>query len=278
MKSRIIIMVFILIAVTGHTHTQTGYLGALNSIELKMSIVPTNKRFNKIVEVGDESQLHSKLRYGMPSYQLNYARTVSRRIELAAGLEFAAMNLIAESVRFSNGTSYTMLENLKSNRIGSNFQFKFYRKGCFSPIGKFIGFSINMGKARVNTNEGLIYGTTGSSITGGTLFSRSNFFSRKRSISSQFTTFDLVDKESSFFALRASMGRNYPVGYGLTLNISVSAPILSYYYDGFGGDMGFRMWDSGAVRINNGDLEDSLRMTLHKYNRVLFSFSIKKYF
>lgn len=272
MKKGIILLVFICTSLLGNA--QSGYLGDLNSVEFKIGLTPSIFRKNRVVDITqNEDAMFSTLRLALPSYQLNVARTVSRRVELSLGFEFAAMNLFAESVRYENNTSYIMLENLKANRFGANFEFRFYRKGCFSPIGKYAGFSINMGKARVKTSDGLVYGSTGNQLSGS-----GSFLTRKREINLSETSFDFSREESTYTALRFVIGRNYPLGNRLSLNFGMSAPLLSYYNSGFGGQNGIRLLSPPTIRIINGDLEKSLRYTMHKYNRIRLSISIKKYF
>ena len=276
MKKGIILLLFICSSIAGSA--QTGYLGDLNAVEFKISMTPSRDRKNKIVDVDGEDYLYSSLRYALPSYQLNIARTVARRIELSAGFEFAAMSLYADEVKTETSSNYIMLDNLKANRFGANFELRFYRKGCFSPIGKYVGFSLNFGKSNVKTVDGLTYGSTGNSLSDGGYFSSSNFFTRKREIGTTATELDLIRASSTYTALRFTIGRNYPLGNGLTLNVGMTAPLLSYYNGGYGGKNGFSLWGTDTVSIVEGNLEKSLRYTMHKYNRIMLSMSIKKYF
>ena len=268
MKNYIILISFLFVSLSGQA--QSGYLGDLNSAEFKINLMITRLRNNKLGQVHSEPAMLSRLRYALPSFELNYARTVARKIELSAGLEYASMNLIGDI--YYSGNTERVIDNVKANRIGLQLGFKYYRKGSFSPIGKYIGFSLHFGGAIASPGDGLVYGKVMNALPA------SNFFVRKKDVNSLHTVLDLKGTEAFYGGMRFGMGRNYPLGNGLTLNIGISAPLLTFFHNTLDGQTGVRMWRTDTISISNSNVSQSLIHTLYKYNRILLKMSIKKYF
>jgi hypothetical protein len=268
MKNYIILIGFLFVSLSGQA--QSGYLGNLNSAEFKINLMPTILRNNKLGEVHGEPAMLSKLRYALPSFELNYARTIARKIELTAGLEYASMNLIADV--YYSGNTERVIDNVRANRIGLQLGAKYYRKGSFSPIGKYIGLSFHFGGAIASAGDGLVYGAVSDVLPA------SNFFVRKRAVNSLHTVTDLKGNEAFYGGLRLGMGRNYPLGNGLTLNVGITAPLLSFFHNTLEGQTGIRMWGEDTIYVNSSNVSESLIYTLYKYNRILLNMSIKKYF
>ncbi len=271
MKKMKILVLFVFL--TTLSYGQSGYLGAVNAFEFKVNMGPSRHRTNKIIEEAGDSVLSNGLRLVYPSLQLNYSRTVARNIELSAGVEYSRMRLLTNGTGAVtiNGSSYNALNDLRANKIGGVFEFRYYRKGSFSPIGKFIGFSLNFSRATLGKNQELLFGNTGSQL------SSSNFISRKYDITSIYAPLtEFTKKTAKSSSLRFVMGRNYPLNRNLTLSASVSIPLLSYYRTGLAGTPGFALLsDDDYIRITNGDLEETMKNSLHKYNRIMLNFGIK---
>ncbi|MCG8574730.1 MAG: hypothetical protein MI810_07590 [Flavobacteriales bacterium] len=196
---------------------QTGYYGAKHSVDIKADLVPSIRRKNKLVD----GELHSPLRYMYLNYGLNYNFVVSRTLEISAGVEYSSGRGFEDNGRFTNGMGvWDLLTAPKVNHFTGKFELKYYRKGSLAPIGKYIGVSLQYGRAWVKSGEPIEYGTVVNETT------ESSFFVKKYALGESFsTTTDITTKSISTLTLQGKVGRVWPITQFMSVVTGMTFPV-----------------------------------------------------
>jgi len=265
---------------------QSGYLGSKNYIELKIGMVPSY-RFQNVVK-DDVSK--ERLKYGNVSYRFAYTRLLASNVELSLGYDFSRINCISTGNVFDQwDTLYNspapfdyevesynqmFLDDPRMTYHGATIGLNFYRLGSLAPIGKFIGFSFSVGKAKMKEGQEVIVGQR-------LLPDKENFFRTKSAIGDK--DLILIPNEVNITAvhLKARIGRNYPIHDNLMLSVGMSFPVVSYYSNGIVETVG------GFLNKEGYDISEKITSTswvrysmtsVKRYNRLMLEVAIRYHF
>ena len=266
------------------THSQSGYFGKRNAIDLTISLAPS-ARTKATIETQENNIQSRKLRYVYPSFQIGYLHQVLRRMEIGLSYEHASMTSvsgIASYIDDNDETTRILSDiNFKKHLIGLHFNF--YQNERISPIGKFIGFSFNYGFSTVDKGQNITHGTLDS------LANNSSVFNQRTYISSQFTdSIDYLNNRISYFLIRATVGKKFPINNHLSIKSSVSYPIISIYSK-------FSELDTNPVarllnffgasyplatelELEDGDVRELMRYSNFFYNGIQLKVGLNYYF
>jgi hypothetical protein len=269
------LLVFLFILFFGTSvNGQSGYLGSLSAIELKVNAGPS---FRRVARINDDLTVSNKLRLFNLNYELSYARTFSKSFEFFIGYRFSSMLAdtrieITGTEPFNNGD---ILDAPRLNAHGFRFGGKFFRKGSLAPIGKFFLLSFDYQKAKLPFDEDVIYGTA-VNVSG----ENDGFYSRITNILLMDTiNGDGLERNSSF-NIKGGIGRNYPITDKLIISMGMTFPIITYLTYGNRRSIGV-LFNSFLMSIEDGELvrdEVLVASTLKMYNRITLDVGLKLHF
>lgn len=265
-------LIFVALAAVIVAKAQSGYLGSTNAVELRTYIAPSYRNVLKLTDDGTVQK--KRLRLAHVSYELNYARVMSRHIELSLGYKFANMSAFTLGSKIqtvsSNGSSIILRDFLEEPKIKSHgfaFQFKYYRKGSLAPIGKFIGLNLTYQTAALKKGKELYYGQLGGGST-----ESSSFLGSSRGVENVDTLSLLRTQRINSFHLKGVVGRNYPLTDKIMLSVSATLPLISFYSGGVFNAFGLRI---GGSTVKQTDSDGLTAITLKKYNRISFEVGVR---
>lgn len=247
-----------------------GFLGAVNGITLKTNIVPSHRWDCEI----NENEINRHMKLANLSYSLSYSRVITRNIELTAGYQFAKINFTAGRKWFDgepmiyNGPVDHFAEHSSGVYHGGFLAFDYYRFGSLSPVGKYLGFSISAGVTQVKEDSFFVISDRYEKLNEG-------FFSTQYSFSQLDTV--TIDKAMNVvsFALKARIGRNYPITDKLMLCVGMSAPLISTYKaDGFQ-YTGLELRESANFDYNTNKWRRYASESVRVYHRLQFELGLR---
>ncbi|MFT4601680.1 MAG: hypothetical protein ACI857_001863 [Arenicella sp.] len=274
-----ILITSLLVLVGFASEAQSGYLGSLNNIHVSIKAVPSIKSKNNLNSLLDESK--RSLRWAYMSYELGYSRIISKKIEIGASYGFSSMKAVTEGANYvtfdtiteTNGfetyiqKDFTFLEDPRVDMHQFTFDFRYFRLGSLSPTGKYLGFGLEFGAAKIKTSDDILMGQKD-------IVTSSNFAVSKYDIT-DLRTFNLADDTKSIYAqINANIGRNYPITQNLMIGVGMTFPVFTV----FKGDFlryGFNIGSSGGDFTEDGNLSRMLMFTQKKYKRVSLDLTIK---
>jgi hypothetical protein len=272
--------VFIFLFVFSPVFAQSGYLGKRTFVELNAGMVPSYRHLNVI----RNDQAIQRLRLGNMSYGINAGHVFTRRFELTLGYEFARINCISDGMIYRQldtietytGESYEIeydqqfLDDPAMDYHGFQLAFNFYRLGSLAPVGKYAGFSIAYGIAKLEEGTPFVAGRRG-------VYEKDGFF---RSVAPIGVKNELAIPTERIFKsthLRACVGRNYPVTDYLMINVGMSFPIFSYYKSGLISRFGFGIENEYTEDHNSSWIGYGMR-SLKSYNRITLEAGVRLLF
>lgn len=258
----------------------SGYLGALNSVQLKTNLVPSCAY---TADIKSDTRIKYRWKFFNPSFSLSYSRVLSKNIEVTAAYQYALVNFYAghrffgseglvSDYNFGFGQTY-FAEHAKASYHGGFFAFDFYRFGSIAPVGKYLGFSVSFGRTAIDSNDYFVAINSSSNPIGG-------LFSTSIQVDAA-DTFKVESGEAyalSTACLKVRMGRNYPITDNLMISVGMSAPLLSSFRinDGLT-DYGFRIEDRNFYFFDDFDesWEEYLKRSVKIYHRIQIELGLK---
>lgn len=268
-----------ILLLSSSTYSQTGYYGSKHSLEFKLDVASSLKRRAKIVEtpLGGGYNLRRPLRLVHTNYGLNYNFVPSRRLELSLGVEYTTIRGATDNWSYRDGFAQRdLITAPKAQIINGKFEFKFYRKGSISPLGKYLGFSLQFGSAFVPSGQDFTYGNLGTES--------GNFFVREQSIFSIDTaTTDLSTRRVFNLTLQGKVGRVWPLTQNISLVTGMSFPIGSAFIapsSSFPILTPFLILDNGLFGTSNslsedGGWDDYLIQSVRRINSLALEVSLR---
>lgn len=252
--------------------SQSGYLGKLNSAELKIGVVPSIRVVNKF----DGVVMSRKAKLINPNISISYARVIAKNFEVGAGYFYSNIQCSHDAyffkgtpdINFYGSGIGAIIDEPKIAHQGGYIALNFYRLGCLAPIGKYIGFSFSYAITTVDTTDYFVVGSRSyDRITDG--FFKSDYAVYERD------SINLPAKKNiSSNYLKMRIGRNYPLNDFLMLSVGMTVPIFSQYktnnYDVFGFQVGH-----GSSYSINGDWTRYAAQAIKAYHRITFEASLR---
>jgi hypothetical protein len=246
MRAGILIFIIMLAPVAAFLQP-SGFLGALNSIELKYNAVPSTRFHSQIIG----NLVSTRIKFVNSSYSVSYSRVLSRNIEITAGYQVANIGFTTYGLYRDAEPGFDMGWNDRymaqdANAVyhGGMLALNFYRFGSLSPVGKYVSLVFASGVTTVDEETTFIIGERGYFGGGGIFYHRYELQD-----STQVAFPEETKIKSTFFKLR--MGRNYPLTKNLMLTVGMTAPVFSRYVIGSLSYFGFNLGDE-----NNFELDD----------------------
>jgi len=216
-------------------HGQSGYLGTFNSVGIKISGAPSLYQTSKYKS--STNQIVTTNRNFSFQYDIFLSKMVGKRAELSAGYKRRTIGLNIKNysrpdtlvLTYGNSTdTYTsigekMIPQIEDAPLTINtfyFKAKFHRRGSIAPIGKYIGFGVDVGFGNISENETFFFGYRDS-------LNKKNF--RKYSQ-------DIIESEElsigpfqyNSFQFNMYVGRSYPISRNLILSFGATLPIYTF--------------------------------------------------
>jgi len=273
---RLKLLTIVTLFCAGSAFSQTGYYGSKHSFEFKVDVASSFKRRDKIAEnsLTGATQLNRPLRIVHTNYGFNYSFVPTRRLELSLGIEYSAFRESTINGRYTGGTTYDLITAPRASIINGKFEFKFYRKGSLSPIGKYLGFSLQFGTASISSGQQFVYGDLGSES--------GSFFVRRHSINfSDTATTDITANRIFNLTLQGKVGRVWPLTQNISLVTGMSFPVGSAFLvpgqlfpvltpflllDGLG---------TYTVTETGGDWDEYLMQSVRRVNSLAMEVSVR---
>lgn len=259
------------------SYAQSGYLGSVNAFGLSIDGVPTRFRTigtnNSSLSPGDVR--NKRLRIITPAVSIHYSRVLGSSFEMVFNYRFTPVKSYGQfvSIRipdsFDGFDSYPIVNEVHGIQNSLSVEGRFSRKGGIAAIGKFIGIGMTYGLLNF-TDTHVTPITLGGS--GG-----SNFWNERRKIVNIAEPVEISRTNGSFFSIRGTIGRNYPIAEKITLNFMASIPLISTYRTTYAVESGFSLFGDidNSIRVKDGEFDDVVIITMHLYNRALLSAGVK---
>jgi hypothetical protein len=274
---RKIILSLITVSILTSGFGQAGFLGALNSIEGNVWMVPSLKRTNTMELDGENVILNERIRIMNPSYSINYSRVLNRQLELSLGFGFSrqrSFQTLSYPVKVVSGNSqknYLLMEDFILNQRGLNLEVRKFVKGNLAPIGKYMGFNLSVSQTSLKNNQELIYADF-------LAVGESSFINRRKEVKNLVYGDTLSSQSLNGFSLAFTYGNNMIIGNNLIFNYSIAMPLISIQSIGINRTRGIFEYNDGNGLIEDNDLTYTFINTYRKYNGLRFQLGIKYYF
>lgn len=270
-----------LLVITCNSSAQSGYLGALNGIEIKTSFVPSIRKTHTLNDSETEAKVRRRLAYS--SFSINYSRILSKKVEVGVGytLNFSSMHTqtsfyeVRDSIVSGNQVFFATerLNFIKDPTLllhQLNLDLKYYRLGSLSPIGKYIGFGFRYGFGKMDSSDPIKIGKRDAP-------SKENFLSSKHELLRVDDIYPSSDVNLSMLVLNAQIGRNYPITKQLVFSIGLTFPLITYLKNGQGpgGDFAFTVKDTPRIYDDGATLSHMGLLSLKKRSRISIDFGLK---
>lgn len=275
LKTIILSLVTVCILTSGFG--QAGFLGALNSLEGNVWMVPSLKRTNTMELDGEKVILNERLRIMNPSYSINYSRVLSRQYELSVGFGFSrqrSFQIMSYPVQISSGNSqknYFLMEDFILNQKGLNLEVRKFVKGNIAPIGKYLGLNLSVSQTSLKNNQELIYADF-------LAVDETSFINRRKEVKNLVYGDTLTSQSLNGFSLAFTYGNNMIIGDNLIFNYALAMPLISMQSMGIIRSRGIFTYREGSGLIEDNDLTTTFINTYRKYNGLRLQLGIKYYF
>jgi hypothetical protein len=256
---------------------QAGFLGALNSIEGNIWMVPSLKRTNTMELDGENAILNERIRIVNPSYSINYSRVLNRQFELSVGFGFSrqrSFQISSYPVQIVSGNSeknYLLMEDFILNQRGLNLEVRKFVKGNIAPIGKYLGFNLSVSQTSLKNNQELIYADF-------LAVGESSFINRRKEVKNLVYGDTLSAESLNGFSIAFTYGNNMIIGDNLIFNYAIAMPLISIQSTGNLRNRGIFEYDDGSELIEDNDLSTTFFNTYRKYNGLRLQLGIKYFF
>jgi hypothetical protein len=274
---RKIILSLITVSILTSGFGQAGFLGALNSIEGNVWMVPSLKRTNTMELDGEKVILNERLRIMNPSYSINYSRVLSRQYELSVGFGFSrqrSFQITSYPVKIGSGNSqknYFLMEDLILNQRGLNLEVRKFVKGNIAPIGKYLGLNFSISQTSLKNNQELIYADF-------LAVGETSFINRRKEVKNLVYGDTLTAESLKGFSLAFTYGNNMIIGDNLIFNYALAMPLISIQSIETTRNNGIFTYREGSGQIEDNDLTTTFINTYRKYNGLRLQLGIKYYF
>ena len=275
LKTIILSLVTVCILTSGFG--QAGFLGALNSIEGNIWMVPSLKRTNTMELDGEKVILNERLRIINPSYSINYSRVLSRQYELSVGFGFSrqrSFQIMSYPVQISSGNSqknYFLMEDFILNQKGLNLEVRKFVKGNIAPIVKYLVLNLSVSQKSLKNNQELIYAYF-------LAVDETIFINRRKEVKNLVYGDTLTSQSLNGFSLAFTYGNNMIIGDNLIFNYALAMPLISMQSIGIIRSRGIFTYRDGSGLIEDNDLTTTFINTYRKYNGLRLQLGIKYYF
>lgn len=274
---RKIILSLITVSILTSGFGQAGFLGALNSIEGNIWMVPSLKRTNTMELDGENAILNERIRIVNPSYSINYSRVLNRQFELSVGFGFSrqrSFQISSYPVQIVSGNSeknYLLMEDFILNQRGLNLEVRKFVKGNIAPIGKYLGFNLSVSQTSLKNNQELIYADF-------LAVGESSFINRRKEVKNLVYGDTLSAESLNGFSIAFTYGNNMIIGDNLIFNYAIAMPLISIQSIGNLRTRGIFEYDDGSELIEDNDLSTTFFNTYRKYNGLRLQLGIKYFF
>lgn len=274
---RKIILSLITVSILTSGFGQAGFLGALNSIEGNIWMVPSLKRTNTMELDGENAILNERIRIVNPSYSINYSRVLNRQFELSVGFGFSrqrSFQISSYPVQIVSGNSeknYLLMEDFILNQRGLNLEVRKFVKGNIAPIGKYLGFNLSVSQTSLKNNQELIYADF-------LAVGESSFINRRKEVKNLVYGDTLSAESLNGFSIAFTYGNNMIIGDNLIFNYAIAMPLISIQSTGNLRTRGIFEYDDGSEQIEDNDLSTTFFNTYRKYNGLRLQLGIKYFF
>lgn len=263
---------------------QSGYFGKYNAINFNLNMVPTTRTITT-VQSPDNNVQSKKLRLIYPNYQIGLVRQAYKRADIGLFYEFSKLKSVSNisyiEHEFSENTRILNDINFKKHQFG--FHINFYRNKRIAPAGNYFGFSVNYGLSTLDENQFITHGLVGP------VTDQSTFYNQTNTITSQFNnSIGHLNTKISYFLIRATVGKKFPINEHFTLTSSLSYPIISLYLKlpknelnpiGLLAHMlGYQTVLLDDIIIEDNDITELMKYTNFYYNGIQLRFGLNYYF
>lgn len=281
-RLQLIVFIFLYAGFTANAQTKSGYFGSFHGLEFRVGGVPSIDRIHSFSTASGEEIGKRRLELLRMNYKVNYSFIEGRNSEFLIGYEYSKLRSL-DYYYFSYQNSnqkFSLLEDIKFQKHGVNFEYRYYRKGSLAPTGKYFGLGLSYARASVPDSIPLLIGQYGSQTE------KSNFLSRKSTLIAAADTVYLQKgsfAKYSAFTVFATMGRNYPITERILLNFNLRVKVVGFYSNGFSTSIGVAngsTFFNTDFRINDNDLElkdAAVLRALNAYNRMQLELGIRYY-
>ncbi len=241
--NRLLLITLLILSVSGFS--QSGYYGSRSVIEAKMDFAPsvwTKAKFNSVTD-----ELHNKRRFLYLNYNVNFAYTCTRKLELSTGIEYSKITSFIENTQWEPVWGSEVLGAPKLNFLAGKFEFKYYRQGSLAPIGKYFGLCVQLSRTWL-ADEVIHYGVIGS-------IQSSGFFNKTRNANEMGT--DSLDgtQKMTALTLQVKWGRVTAITERISLVSGFSFPLASLFFNRY---FDFPIWPSPIPTPSGGyELDES---------------------
>lgn len=255
-----------------------GYFGSKNSFSFSVSGVPTVRN---TFSYDESSQIiTSRRRFGFFTYNLSYNRTIKKRLELDLGYCYSNVRmytvgeLYEDIVYYTTGngslgaitTRYQYLDDPNFAYHQYNLGLKFYRLGSHAPMGKYIGFYLSYGSAKLDTFD-LVLGYKNVPF-------ESNRWVSKSTLDTYFSAKTSLDTKTFQFIFR--VGRNFVVNKFLSIGGEIQMPLSTFF--SFHGTKKYWTYRTPDEFFVIPDYTNLLELSVRRHNFLKFKFSANIHF
>jgi len=248
------------------TFGQTGYYGALNSLELKYGAGLSLRSKYKLKVKDNDTTLTKSPQYVNPSFGINYNRVINNKFSIILGYNYAKIGILAKDLNSPTGRQ--LIETYKAPYHGLAFEFRWFRRGNINPVGKYMGFAIELGQSKFDLND-YNYFDNQTLIASGLLKSEYIVTDRQDNIN------PIVISPVRNFFIKGIIGRNFQINKQMFYSVNAT-----YNFLGVSTFQGLREVSFFPLESNrNRDLDDDddFRSLINNFNTVASSiFSSKR--
>jgi len=274
MSFRIVIIFLFLWFGQSFLFSQTGYFGKKSTFSIGVSGLPTITNTYAINPTSLE--ITRKKRFAFINYNSSFSYVISNKIEIDLCFTYSKVKAYTINTPYTtyepeydywgkiknhNVLKHPFLADPVFNYYRFGFSLKFYRLGSIAPIGKFIGFGVTIGNAKIN-NEKLYFG-------------KRNIAAEKNRWKAKYTPYSLNTIQLAF-----RIGRNYAINKAITFGYEWVLPILTISTQEYGyGEIGY-YWEIQPYYAGFEDsaLTDIFNKSIQKHSFVRFKTTLQFHF
>jgi len=277
------LLIIAVISCISTSYAQNGYFGYFNDIDFSVSANPSIRTRGTVTNGATKGHYSAFYRIANLNYKLTYNRNISKKRTVGIGLIHT--NAFDKATEFQYRVTGGGFSNVKTLRIESfrmpynaiTANIKFPRTGCISPVGKYLGIQIDLGRSKLEIDN--VVGVGGyedlyklitfkastQKITANYLFIK-GIIGRNIILGERFS----LSTEIVFNLFGAAFNRNY-THFSFKDFYFYAEEILSFGYPPDNRD--FTLYDRSMS--NNKANFNTVTNTIFSYNRMTFNIALK---